>query len=402
MRNHRIMAGTGAGTFLLLAAPLLGGAAAQTIAGRVVEQESGAPLPVAQVALEDSAGMARAVALSDSAGAFVLRAPAPGRYRLRAEHIGRATIESDWLTVAAGGSAQVRLEAPIAAVLVRGIVVEGSPRCSLRPAEGEALAQIWEEVRKAFRLAALLRRSTPFAQRRYWRDMTGRTLAVRREIFEDTVSRSTRPFATGASEEDLHRQGYVRPDGNGWAMWGPDDEVMLSDGFLDHHCLRLVTGGRAEPGRIGVAFEPVGEGSRGEIKGVVWLSRATAELQRVDFEYVRLPDVRLLGEGMRPIGGRVEFARLASGGIVVSRWYVRTAIRGPMAGVQDGQVQLGRPARAGYSGVLEIGGEVEGLSPVAPDTVSTSGGGTEPPPAPDSTSARPGRGGSGRGPLFAP
>ena len=57
---------------------------AQSIRGEVVEQGTAAPVMGAFVRLLDAGGVQRAAALSDSAGRFLVRAPAPGAYRLQA------------------------------------------------------------------------------------------------------------------------------------------------------------------------------------------------------------------------------------------------------------------------------------------------------------------------------
>ena len=74
---------------LLCAAP----AAAQTVEGRVTESSAQQAVAGAQVRLVDEAGAEAASAVTDASGAFRLRAPAPGEYRLRADRVGlRSTV----------------------------------------------------------------------------------------------------------------------------------------------------------------------------------------------------------------------------------------------------------------------------------------------------------------------
>lgn len=69
---------------VLCAAP----AAGQSVEGRVTESQAGQPVAGARVILIDSANAIVARAETDTAGAFALRAPAAGEYRLRAERVG--------------------------------------------------------------------------------------------------------------------------------------------------------------------------------------------------------------------------------------------------------------------------------------------------------------------------
>ena len=79
--------------------------------------------------------------------------------------------------------------------------------------------------------------------------------------------------------------------------------ALLSDAFLDTHCLSVRDGG---DGRIGLMFEPVPDRWVPEIVGVLWLDAETAELDWLEFGYVNLLRTREIGEP----GGEVSFARL--------------------------------------------------------------------------------------------
>jgi hypothetical protein len=73
------------------------------------------------------------------------------------------------------------------------------------------------------------------------------------------------------------------------------------------------------PGAVGLGFEPVKDRQVPEIKGTLWVDRASAELRALEYEYVNVPStVRAPG-----LGGRSEFARLAGGGWIIRDWYIR-------------------------------------------------------------------------------
>lgn len=66
---------------------------AQSIGGRVLEDLSDHPVPAASVELLPAGGRTAVWrAISDEAGTFSLDAPKPGRYRLRVEALGYATV----------------------------------------------------------------------------------------------------------------------------------------------------------------------------------------------------------------------------------------------------------------------------------------------------------------------
>lgn len=68
-------------------------AAAQSVEGRVTESLAQQPVAGAQVQLLDTAGVSVANVVTDSSGAFSLRAPEAGEYRLRADRVGlRSTL----------------------------------------------------------------------------------------------------------------------------------------------------------------------------------------------------------------------------------------------------------------------------------------------------------------------
>lgn len=87
---------------LLASATLLlvsGGLEAQTFQGRVLEEDTEAPVATSLVSLLDEEGGQVGVSIADSTGAYRVRAPRPGIYRLRAERIGFATFETPLLEV---------------------------------------------------------------------------------------------------------------------------------------------------------------------------------------------------------------------------------------------------------------------------------------------------------------
>lgn len=89
---------------LLLSALVLGPWApgrlqAQTLEGRVLEEEGDRPVSTAIVRLLDADGKPARLVLADTLGRYLIEAPGPGRYYLSAERIGYETTRSPLLEV---------------------------------------------------------------------------------------------------------------------------------------------------------------------------------------------------------------------------------------------------------------------------------------------------------------
>ena len=68
---------------------------AQTARGRLLTDDTPQrPLPFATMSLHSPDGTERAVTITDTLGLWVLRAPEPGRYRLRARRLGFQMVTS--------------------------------------------------------------------------------------------------------------------------------------------------------------------------------------------------------------------------------------------------------------------------------------------------------------------
>ena len=115
---------------------------------------------------------------------------------------------------------------------------------------------------------------------------------------------------------DLGARGFVEPamsaaGTDSLVYYAPDAEVLLSDAFLETHCLRAVAPPTGRAGQLGLAVEPVPRrgAKRADVRGTLWIDTASFELRDFEFEYTDLPPT--VPEGRA--GGRVGFGRLADG-----------------------------------------------------------------------------------------
>ena len=281
-------------------------------------------------------------------GLFELRAPEPGEYRVRAERIGYGTTYSAFFSISVGDTLTVQVAAPIEAISLEGISATAGPRCHLHPEEGLAVAQVWNEARKALAAAK-------WTQERglYRYEMLGikRFLDERgRKVeFEDRAYGQALvgvPYVARAADSLVHG-GFARFSAEASEFWAPDAGVLLSDSFLDTHCLRIRSGGSE---LVGLEFEPVPNRDVADISGTMWLDAATAELQRVDFRYVNLPVPHWLMDASP--GGAVRFRGLPDGTWIVTSWHIRMFTAG-----ETEHPLTGRPAPT-LEGVATTYGEV--------------------------------------------
>lgn len=298
---------------LAIASPLEG----QIVRGAVLEDRTAEPVRGAMVLLLDADGRAIGRALTDGGGGFILRTEGPGSHALRVERIGYETVTTPSFDVPAGGAFQ-RVNLAVRAVGLEGLTVEAGRRCRLRGDQALATARVWDEARKALEAAAWTVRSGVY---RYT------LMEVDRTLGEDarSVVKEERRFARGTSRSpyvshpvaELLEEGFIRrnPDGT-YLFFAPDADALLSDAFLDTHCMRLA---RGRDGMLALEFEPVRNRRVPDIRGTLWLDAATAELRRLEFTYVNVPTSRDAGSA----GGEIVFAGLPNGTWIVREWSIR-------------------------------------------------------------------------------
>lgn len=329
-------------------------AGAQTVRGRLIEEGTDSPIPGALIVLLGEEGKTVGQVLTGEDGRFLVAAPAPGRYRVRADRIGYQSASSEVLTLARGDTVDYRLAAPVQAVDLGTLPVEVERRCVVRPAEGLRTAMLWEEVRKALAVTKWTEDERPFLYeiRHYERQLDAQTMVVLRERSDSHWAAGGKPFHTPSAEELLER-GFVRFAPGDSAYYAPDAEVLLSDAFVATHCFRVKSGEDDRAGLIGLAFEPARARRGADVEGVLWVDAKTAELRYLDYAYTSL---RISGPAP-DFGGRLDFERLPTGHWIVRRW----RIRAPIMGVtrpwwrRDERLEV-------VAGIKEEGGEVVQLA----------------------------------------
>lgn len=333
-------------------------AESQVVRGQLLNGGTGLPLEGAMIVLQGPTGEAGGV-LSNAAGRFFIRAPEAGTFSLRADRIGHASTISDAFTLAMGDTVDVSMVAEVQAIQLERLEISGERRCDIRPEAGRAVATVWGEAQKALAAAVFTEESGAYRYRtmRFLRDLDREGRRVLSEQRRASRQYQLAPFES-LPAETLMAEGFMRPDPEGDIYYAPDANVLLSDPFLDSHCLSLTPGRGETEGLLGVGFQPIGGRELPEIRGVVWVDLATSELRHVDFTYENL-DPALRSEA---VGGTVAFQGLPNGSWIVTEWRIRM----PSAGLSS---DFRGSRQVILAGIREVGGEVASVQDQRGNTI---------------------------------
>ncbi|HEU4994381.1 MAG TPA: carboxypeptidase regulatory-like domain-containing protein [Gemmatimonadaceae bacterium] len=318
--------------FGLLVAAVAPPSGAQSIRGRVTDAATSGSLPEAVVLLLDSSRAVVARAMTSADGSYTLRVPRPGIYRVQTLRLGFKPFVSSPVTVAAGDLTLDLAPAGIPVRLDRLQTVARTECQDIGADTSSAAYTMLEQVRMALHATALTARRTAANALdativEYERDVDPANESIRQQTTLLTRGWTLTPWAS-LPPASIHTAGYVARDLQGYTTYhAPDIAVLLSSEFVDDHCFRAVVGSTAADSSIRLEFEPVRSRRRiPEIKGRLVLDRASAQLRRLDFEYVNL-ETQLRGDDARP-GGYLAFDRPRSNVWLVSRWFIKMPLVG--------------------------------------------------------------------------
>jgi hypothetical protein len=308
----------------------------------------------ALVTLVGADGRPARTAASDGEGRFRVAAPSAGTYRLRVERVGHAAAAAGPVALGADEEREMPIVLAPAPVRLEAVSATAGGRCAANPQrrDGEALARVWDEARKALSLTVRTAEDSlaAFHFTVYERGYTPRLGKITQDRVETRFGLMSRPFASIPAEE-LAEHGWVHtPPAGEMTFYGPDAEVLLSDLFLERHCFRLKDGAGAEAGMIGLEFEPLPTRRRPDVRGVLWLDRRTSELRHLEFQFVGVTTPR-----RDVLGGRVDFVRLPTGAWIVRGWSMRVPVaqRRFHEDLSSATIRLGNP-----QWIKEVGGGV--------------------------------------------
>ncbi len=295
-------------------------AAAQSVQGTLLRADS---MPAAGVIVVASRGARDSVlarTMTNGNGRYVLTLT-PGPVVLRALRIGHRPHVIAEFTLAAGARREARSVLPDDPIVLAAMTTEASSTCRQTGTAGTNVALVFEEARKAL-LATTLKSGDgdPLARLSIYeqaRSVGSRAGSPPKLEFQEGVT--IKPFQS-LKPDSLAKVGYMQQDLSANVYWAPDADVLLSEPFAASHCLGLAEGTGTHAGWIGLTFRPQ-EFRRGfvDVKGTLWLDRATNELRRMEYTYDGLSITMQRADP----GGEVEFTRLPDGIWFVSKWEIR-------------------------------------------------------------------------------
>ena len=298
------------------------GLAAQLLRGSVLRSRDELPIVGAVVLLLDTADVARARGLTDMQGRFFLRAPAPGRYRLRTLRIGFTATTGSPFSLRADTT--VRLVLDQIPVRLPAVTAEERAECRDNARSGLATAILWEEARTAILAADITIRDLGY---RFEMMLHSRKVDTRppplllESVFGRVRHEGTQPW-TSYPPDTIEARGYVTPTDSGLRYAAPDLTVLLSSYFTRSHCFRMRDSASTAANHIALEFWPLAHIRRSEIKGVLDFDAATRQLRMVTFAYVNLPQT--VSDTLA--GGEIGFSQLTNGAWILPRWIIRAPI----------------------------------------------------------------------------
>ena len=104
-------------------------AAAQSVSGRLLDAESGQPIPTAAILLLRGDSIVRTTT-TNGEGVFVVTAPEPGSYRIRSEHIAYQPATSESMAIGANERVILDLRLSVAAIALEAVTVVVPASCA--------------------------------------------------------------------------------------------------------------------------------------------------------------------------------------------------------------------------------------------------------------------------------
>lgn len=321
---------------------------AQTVAVRL--QEEARPIAVAGAVVrlvrgDTSSEQIVAQALTNASGSALLHASSPGTYRVRVNRIGFRALRSEPIRLEANDTYKLELRLPWAHAILPAISVVSTRECAVPKDEGTTAALLWEQVNTALTANVL---SDSLAEMRLTVTKFSRDVDSHGEIGREIAGISTAvqgaPFHVPDPDSLAHR-GYVFQLGRDVIFVVPDAALLLSDAFVTSHCFGVLGTATRDSSIVGLSFHPKSERRLPDVRGTLWVSRASGELRFLEYWYTGLHGA------LRDtaLGGRVDFERVSFGAWIVRNWYVRTPLfESPTTGYRDWVVDNSAPRLIGY------------------------------------------------------
>jgi len=321
----------------------------QQVELHVLEETTRSPVVGAIVRLLGDGGIV-AQGLTSESGRIVLRAPGAGNYRLKLDRIGWSGTMTAPFPLAPGETYRREILLASNRTELPTLEVRGQSRCAREGQGGPLAAALWDEVGKALTANVMTQRQAAIRLhvRGFIRELDRARHPLREWVVASTLMRG-RPFAS-LNPAELAETGFVREESHDSVTYAaPDAVLMLSDEFVATHCFKAVPG---DSGLVGLAFEPTSGRRVPDVRGTLWVDRASSELRFLQYDYTGLGGILERAN----LGGRVEFRRMPGGEWIVCYWHVRTPALEAVELRGAGSV---RRSAARLTGYIDLGGRAE-------------------------------------------
>ena len=328
---------------LLLGLGLAAPAFAQTVRGTVVG-DGDRPITGVVVILVDAGSKEVGRDVTNEQGEYRLTAPGPGSYRLRTMRIGFQSLLTPPIILATGDVLTQRLAVSTLVFSLDTVRAVGRSTCRVLADDSTSVVgAIWDQVRSALIATqlSLATRTIYTTGISYERVVDVRSQRIGSQTLDVKSGFVAQPWRSMPAAS-LRRTGYVytQPDSSR-VYHAPDLLVLLSDEFIEDHCLRIAQSSNDK--RLGIDFTPTpARRNTPEIRGTLWLDRKTNELVEMEYGYIN----RIRQDEERLAGGTIGFMHMKNGMWAISRWSLRmpvptlVAVYSPTLAVMNHQLRL--------------------------------------------------------------
>jgi len=345
----------------IAASALFSAADAQELRGTIHDSTTRQPISGAVVSVLDAGGRSIARGITNDRGQFRVATQAGGRE----VSIKRIGFHPRVIVMPTDIAASVDIFMTPLASLLESIQVNDVTKCSKRSDRAAALA-LWEQVRTGLLATVVAGETNPARVRRLVFDRTlGPDDTPRSQSVRIDSAQTDRPFGAALTVADFLAKGFTSDSAGAEVFYGPDAEILLSDGFAAGYCFRLADHNAERPAQVGLAFSPAERRrDRIDIEGTLWVDSVARRLVDIDYNYLGL-DSRIMA--LHP-GGRTSFRTMKNGFVMLDRWMIRlvgsleplpaTSRAQSVERCPRGSVCMGAPRAAPKLQVHEIGGEI--------------------------------------------
>jgi hypothetical protein len=213
------------------------------------------------------------------------------------------------LAVPAGAVAQVRIPE---------VKTRASTPCEIHPETAAETAKLWLNAQAALESSTPSDSNPPLLLLQKWRRKLSRSFKLLYERRDTSLVATRQPFGV-KTPSSIERVGYIQRMFHSLLFYGPDPDEIITERFLRQHCFRRVEGGGANQGLAGLAFDPLPRQQKPDVSGILWIDPGSGALRYVEYGWTNPP----YGVEGGKAHGRTDFVRLATGGWITQRWYIR-------------------------------------------------------------------------------